>query len=256
MQIALQGAPGAGKGTQALMLAEHFEVPLLSVMEMVRDASQGGSPYGLQARSLKEAGLPIADEVVIGVISERLKEPDTRNGFILDGFPRTLQQAKALDIVLQQAGRPLQLMLVLEGDLDDLMQRLLGRRTCLSCGQTFNNYTAPSRLESQCDVCGGNLNRRGDDNEETFGNRLRFYETQTLPMVEYYREREIVDVVSCEGSVRMIFSQLKKYAEAAKDRVVTVSADAITEAVSAKIADDNNGVVHGGTPFVTVSGLI
>ena len=189
MRIVLLGAPGSGKGTQAKLLVEKYKLPKISTGDMLREAVTEGSALGRQAKVAMDAGQLVSDEIVLGIIQERVLRPDARKGFILDGFPRNQQQAEALDQLLVSLGRPLNLSRLVAVDVDALIQRLVGRRTCLTCGQMYNIYYAPPHIEGRCDECGGKLRHRADDNEETIGNRLRVFETHTLPVVEYYREQ-------------------------------------------------------------------
>jgi len=188
MRIVLLGAPGSGKGTQAKLLMERYKLPQISTGDMLREAVAEATPLGKQAKAAMDAGQLVNDEVVLGIIKQRVMRPDARNGFILDGFPRNLQQSEALDLLLMSLGRPLQLALLVAVDVDALIQRLVGRRTCLTCGQMYNVFYAPPHIEGRCDECGGRLRHRGDDNEETIGNRLRVYETHTIPVIDYYQE--------------------------------------------------------------------
>jgi adenylate kinase len=157
-----------------------------------------------------DAGRLVSDDLVLAMIRERLSQPDARNGFILDGFPRNLAQAQTLDAMLERLSQPLDLALLIDVDLDILMQRMTGRRTCESCGQTYNIYSSPSKLEDRCDKCGGNLRHRADDNEETIGNRLRVYEAQTSPLIEYYRAQGRLRSVQGVGEITHIFAAIRQ----------------------------------------------
>jgi adenylate kinase len=204
MRIVLLGAPGSGKGTQAKLLVKKHKVPQISTGDLLRDAVAAETALGKQAKPLMEAGQLVPDDIVLGLIRERLQDEDAASGFILDGFPRNLAQAEALDELLRELRMPLQGALLIEVDVDVLLQRLGGRQTCESCGQMYNIYTSPSRLFDRCDVCGGNLRQRVDDNEETIGNRLRVYEMQTLPVVDYYRDQNKLRRVNGSGEVEQI----------------------------------------------------
>jgi adenylate kinase len=185
MRIVLLGAPGSGKGTQAKLLVEKYGIPQVSTGDLLRAALQAGTPLGLQAKAAMDTGQLVSDEIVLGIIRERLRERDARSGFILDGFPRNISQAQALDQMLLSMGQPLDLALLIDVDFDILLQRMVGRRTCTSCGTLYNMFTNPPKLDGQCDKCGGTLHHRADDNEETISNRLRVYDTQTRPLVNY-----------------------------------------------------------------------
>lgn len=210
MRIVLLGAPGSGKGTQAKLLTDQYKVPQISTGDLLRAAVKSGTQLGLQARAAMDAGRLVSDDLVLAMIRERLSQPDARNGFILDGFPRNLAQAQTLDAMLERLSQPLDLALLIDVDLDILMQRMTGRRTCESCGQTYNIYSSPSKLEDRCDKCGGNLRHRADDNEETIGNRLRVYEAQTSPLIEYYRAQGRLRSVQGVGEITHIFAAIRQ----------------------------------------------
>lgn len=210
MKIVLLGAPGSGKGTQAKLLVKKTGAVQISTGDLLRDAVEMGSALGRQAKPLMDSGQLVPDEIVLGLIRERLKQKDTEKGFILDGFPRTIAQAEELEHLLNNIRMPLQGALLIDVDVDALIQRLTGRRTCGSCGQMYNIYTSPSKLFDRCDQCGGDLRQRADDNEETIGNRLRVYETQTLPLLDYYRSSDRLSTVHGVGEVDDIFAAVSK----------------------------------------------
>jgi len=170
-------------------------------------------------KAAMDAGRLVSDEIVLAMIKERLAQPDAKNGFILDGFPRNIPQAEALDIMLDKVNQPLQSALLIDVDFDSLIQRLTGRRTCESCGQMYNIYTSPSKLDDQCDKCGGNLHHRTDDNEETIGNRLRVYEAQTAPLIGYYKAQNRLRTIEGIGDISDIFSAVCKVTKELPDRV-------------------------------------
>ena len=219
MRIVLLGAPGCGKGTQGHRLAESYKVPEISTGDLLREAVAAGTTLGKAAKAVMDAGQLVSDDIVLGAIRERLTVGDTGNGFILDGFPRNAAQAEQLDELLDQLGQPIDLALLIEVDVDMILQRLLGRRTCVSCGTSYNIFTAPPRLDDSCDECGGRLKRRGDDNEETIGNRLRIYEIQTLPVIDRYREQGRFRVVQGLGDIGDVFKAVSKAIEEAKAAV-------------------------------------
>jgi adenylate kinase len=210
MRIVLLGAPGSGKGTQGKLLASKYKIPQISTGDLLRAAVIASTPLGRQAKAAMDAGQLVSDEIVLGIIGERLGETDASKGFILDGFPRNIPQAEALDRMLEARGTPLQAALLINVDVEVLIERLTGRRTCESCGQMYNIYTSPSRLDDRCDKCGGNLRHRADDNEETISNRLRVYDQQTSPLVSYYREQGKLRTVDGEGEINQIFAQIDK----------------------------------------------
>ena len=208
MRIVLIGAPGGGKGTQAKMLIEKYGIPQVSTGDLLREAVAAGTSLGMRAKAAMDAGQLVSDDIVLGMIKERLAKPDAQKGFILDGFPRNIPQAEALDKMLDKMGKPLQLSLLIDVDFDVLMQRLTGRRTCQSCGQMYNVYTNPPRIEGTCDKCGGTVTQRSDDNEATISNRLRVYEAQTAPLVEYYRKQGKLRSVQGIGEIKQIFANI------------------------------------------------
>jgi adenylate kinase len=216
MRIVMLGAPGSGKGTQAKLLVEKYKLPQISTGDMLREAVAEGTPLGRQAKVSMDAGQLVSDDIVLSIIQERVTRPDARKGFILDGFPRNLQQAEALDQLLTALGRPLNLALLVAVDVDALIQRLVGRRTCLSCGQMYNVFYAPPHIEGRCDACGGRLRHRGDDNEETIGNRLRVFETHTHPVIEYYQQEEKLRTVQGVGEVSDIFRAVSRIVDDVK----------------------------------------
>jgi len=195
LDIVLLGAPGSGKGTQAERIAPAFDVPHISTGDILRAAVKRGTPMGLAAKRFMDAGDLVPDDVVIGIIRDRLTEPDTSAGFMLDGFPRTLEQAGALDAMLAEAGRRLSLVLQIDVPEEELVQRLAGRRACRLCGRGYNVVFDPPRVEGVCDVCGGDLFQRDDDNEETVRNRLAVYRRQTEPLIGYYRDKGVLATV-------------------------------------------------------------
>ena len=233
MRIVLLGAPGSGKGTQAKLMVEKYKVPQISTGDLLRAAVAADTPLGRQAKAAMDAGQLVSDDIVLAMIKERLAQPDAAKGFILDGFPRNIPQAVALDAMLENLSKPLQLALLIDVDFDVLMQRLTGRRTCESCGQVYNVYTSPSKLEDRCDKCGGNLRHRADDNEEIIGNRLRVYEAQTAPLIEYYRNQDKLRTVQGVGEIEDIFKAvcavIESVAEAARRSVAPKPAVEVVE---------------------------
>jgi adenylate kinase len=210
VRIVLLGAPGSGKGTQAKLLVDKFKVPQISTGDLLRTAVADDTPLGRQAKAAMDAGQLVSDEIVLGMIRERLGKADAKKGFILDGFPRNLPQAQQLDGLLADVTQPLQLALLVNVDVDALLQRLTGRRTCQSCGQMYNVYTTPPKIDGRCDKCGGNLRHRADDNEETISNRLRVYDTQTAPLIDYYRSQSKLRTVQGVGEIDDIFKAVVK----------------------------------------------
>jgi adenylate kinase len=210
MRIVMLGAPGTGKGTQSKLLVDKYHIPMVSTGDLLREAVDANTALGKQAKPYMDSGQLVPDDIVLGLIRERLKKADARKGFILDGFPRNIPQAETLDEMLEEIGRPIQVAIHIDVDFDLLMQRLAGRRTCRSCGKLYNIYTSPPRMDDRCDECGGVLKHRADDNEETIGNRLRVYETHTAPLIDAYREQDKLRVVQGAGEVKDIFKAIDK----------------------------------------------
>ena len=208
MRIVLLGAPGSGKGTQAVKLAKHFNIPQISTGDLLRIAVKAQTPLGRQAKATMDAGQLVPNEIVLGMIRERLSRPDAINGFILDGFPRNLEQADQLDKLLSEIKQPIGQVALIQVDFDSLMERLSGRLSCESCGYVFNIYTKPPVLDNQCDNCGSELHHRSDDNEETIANRLRVYEAQTMPLVNFYKEQNKLKIIEGQGQINIIFKHL------------------------------------------------
>lgn len=215
MRIVLLGAPGSGKGTQAKMLIDKYAVPQISTGDLLRAAVVAQTPLGRQAKAVMDAGQLVPDDIVLGMIRERLNNPDARNGFILDGFPRNNTQAAALDILLADIKQPLETAVLINVEFEDLMERLTGRLTCEGCGAVYNRFTHPPILDGECDKCGGTLHHRSDDNEDTIGKRLRVYETQTQPVIDYYRKQDKLATVDGQGDISAIFNSILSALKAA-----------------------------------------
>jgi len=186
MKLILLGPPGAGKGTQAAMLEKLYGIPQVSTGDMLRAAVRAQSPMGLKAKECMDAGELVSDEIVVGIVKERLQADDCKDGYILDGFPRTLPQADALKQVLSDLNKPLDSVISLHVDTDALVERLTGRRTCSNCGKGYHLKFDPPGPDGRCSVCGGELLQRDDDCEETIRNRMEVYHQQTAPLEEYY----------------------------------------------------------------------
>lgn len=208
MRIVLLGAPGSGKGTQAKRLMADKHIPQVSTGDMLREAIAAGTRFGIKAKPLMESGNLVPDEIVLGIISERLAQPDAQDGFILDGFPRNTQQAQDLEELLDQLGTPLDAAVLLDIDFDILMKRLTGRRTCSTTGKLLNIYFSPQEELDECTRAGGDLVQREDDNEETIGNRLDVYRESTEPLIKYYEKRHKLTRVDAAGSVDEVYERL------------------------------------------------
>nr|WP_320048437.1 adenylate kinase [uncultured Desulfuromonas sp.] len=192
MKLILLGPPGAGKGTQAKTLVERLSVPQISTGDILRAAVKEGTPMGVKAKGLMDAGELVPDEVVVGIVKERLQKDDCATGFILDGFPRTVPQADALSETLTALNKELDSVISLEVDTEALVLRLAGRRTCKACGAGYHLEFEPPQQEGVCDKCGGELIQRDDDKEETIRNRMSVYLDQTLPLVDYYEKSGVL----------------------------------------------------------------
>lgn len=207
MRIVLLGAPGSGKGTQAKKLMAERNLPQISTGDMLREAVAAGTRFGQQAREIMESGQLVSDDIVLGIISERLSQPDAADGFILDGFPRNKKQALDLEDLLDQLGTPLDAAVLMDVDFDILMKRLTGRRTCSLTGKLLNIYFSPQSELDECTNAGGHLVQREDDNEETIGSRLEVYRKQTEPLVDYYRSRNRLKTVNADGSIDEVYGR-------------------------------------------------
>jgi adenylate kinase len=201
------GAPGSGKGTQAKKLMADENIPQISTGDILRAAVAAGTAYGEQAKSIMDAGELVPDDVMLGIISERLAEDDAVSGFILDGFPRTEKQALDLEELLTSTGQPLDSVILMDVDFDVLMRRLTGRRTCSLTGKLLNIYYSPQQELDACTDSGGELIQREDDNEETISNRLEVYRSRTEPLVEYYRGKGKLKVIDAEGSIDEVYGR-------------------------------------------------
>jgi adenylate kinase len=208
MRIVLLGAPGSGKGTQAKKLMVDKNIPHISTGDMLREAVAAGTRFGQQAKGIIDAGNLVSDDIVLGIISERLARADAQDGFILDGFPRTEQQAFDLTELLDQLGTPLDAAVLMDVDFDILMKRLTGRRTCSVTGKLLNVYFSSQEELDECTNAGGELVQREDDNEETISNRLDVYRTRTEPLVEFYRKRNQLKTVDADGSIDDVYTRL------------------------------------------------
>ena len=197
MKLILLGAPGAGKGTQAEILCRELNIPTISTGNILRAAIKNGTPTGLKAKSFMDAGQLVPDEVIIGIITERLAEDDCGNGYILDGVPRTIAQAEALE----KAGIVFDCVLSLEISDEEIEERMEGRRFCHSCGATYHIHNAPPKREGVCDKCGGALEQRDDDKPETVKHRLEVYHTETEPLKAFYAQRGVLRQVDNQPTI-------------------------------------------------------
>ena len=224
IRIVLLGAPGSGKGTQAKRLVERHGIPQISTGDLLRAQRAAGTPLGQRAQAAMDAGKLVDDEIVLSMIRERLSEADTQNGYILDGFPRNIAQAQALDTLLGELGKPLDAVVQLEVDYGELTRRIAGRRTCSDCGHVVNLFTSPPG-EAESEICPKTgaphrLFQRPDDNEATVAERLRVYDDQTRPLIDFYREQGLLRVIDGEGELDEVTGRLEEALEAGSDVVV------------------------------------
>ena len=210
MRLVLLGPPGAGKGTQAHVLSKDLNIPHISTGDMLREALKVASPLGLKAKAYMETGTLVPDELVIALVKERLSKSDAKKGFILDGFPRTPEQAKSLDESLKELKMPLDVVLYFKTSLAVIIARLSGRRVCGQCGKNYHQVNFRPKVEGACDVCGGKLIQRPDDKEETIEKRLKVYEDQTAPLIDYYKRKNILSEVSGDLDVKELNAELLK----------------------------------------------
>ena len=208
MNIVLMGLPGAGKGTQADKIVEKYETPHISTGDMFRAAILEGTELGVKAKSYMDQGALVPDEVTIGIVRERLSKPDCDKGFLLDGFPRTVPQAKALDELLSDMGRSIEHVLNIQVDQDELVARLTGRRICKECGTSYHLQFNPPEVEGKCDKDGGELYQRADDNPETVTNRLEVNMTQTAPLLSFYDGKGVLVNIDGQQNIGIVFKEI------------------------------------------------
>ena len=204
MRLILLGAPGAGKGTQAEILSRKLGIPVISTGNILRAAMKNGTPVGLKAKQYVESGALVPDDVIIGIVEERLSESDCANGYILDGMPRTIPQAEALE----QRGIQIDCALSIDVDDETIVQRMSGRRTCLNCGATYHVVSAPPKAEGVCDTCGSELTVRKDDAPETVRNRLAVYHRETEPLLDFYAQRGKLKTVKNQPSIEATTAEI------------------------------------------------
>ncbi|MCX5666390.1 MAG: adenylate kinase [Candidatus Omnitrophica bacterium] len=216
MNIVLLGPPGAGKGTQGVVLSKSYNIPHISTGDILREAVKTGTPMGKKAKTFMDKGELVPDEVVVGIVVDRLAQSDTKKGYILDGFPRTLKQAEALDAALEKIESGIDMALYFEIPENIAIERLTGRRVCKSCGANFHIKNIPTKVEGICDKCGAELFQRPDDRLETVKNRLKVYELQTRPLIDYYTKKGILKKVSGALDVKDLFKVLSQIFSDAK----------------------------------------
>ena len=210
MKMILLGAPGAGKGTQAERLCKVLNIPTISTGNILRAAVKNGTPTGKQAEAYMKAGKLVPDEVIIGIIHDRLDEDDCKNGFVLDGFPRTIPQAEALDAALGKINEKMDYAIDVDVPDENIVNRMSGRRACLNCGATYHLISIPPKVEGICDVCGEKLILRDDDKPETVKNRLSVYHEQTQPLIDFYAKKNVLAEVDGTKDMEEVFEDIVK----------------------------------------------
>ncbi|MFC4411883.1 adenylate kinase [Chungangia koreensis] len=208
MNIVLMGLPGAGKGTQADKIVDKYGIPHISTGDMFRAAIKEGTELGLKAKSFMDQGALVPDEVTIGIVRERLSKPDCENGFLLDGFPRTVPQAEALDATLSELGKKVEHVLNIVVEKEELIKRLTGRRICRTCGASYHMVFNPPKVEGICDRDGGELYQREDDNPETVTNRLEVNMKQTKPLLDFYEAKGVLSNIDGQQDINKVFADL------------------------------------------------
>ena len=209
MNIILMGLPGAGKGTQAEQIKENYPIPHISTGDMFRAAIKNETPLGKEAKSYIDKGQLVPDSVTIGLVEERLNQEDAKEGFLLDGFPRTVEQAEALDQILAKTNRKIDKVLNIDVNPDILLPRLTGRRICKQCGTTYHLIFNPPKVEGVCDKDGGELYQRSDDNEETVSHRIEVYLSETKPLVDYYTKQNVIANIEGNQDIDKVFEDIK-----------------------------------------------
>ncbi len=210
MRLVLLGPPGAGKGTQAEILTKAYGIPHVSTGDMLREAVKARTPLGAEAKGYMDKGLLVPDQVVIGLVKQRLSNGHAEKGFILDGFPRTPEQARSLDVSLDELRKPVDIVLYFKTSEPMIVRRLSGRRVCGQCGKIFHVTNLPPKVEGVCDYCGGGLAQRLDDKVETIEKRLRVYEKDTAPLIDYYKKKKLLVEASGDLEAQELFRQLSK----------------------------------------------
>lgn len=210
MNVILFGAPGAGKGTQAVRIAKEYKIVHISTGEMFRQAMAEHTPMGDKAAFYINQGNLVPDDITIGIVKERLEKEDCKNGFILDGFPRTLYQAEALAQIFQELNMTLDHVIVIDVDTEELLKRLTGRRMCKSCGASYHLMFQPPKVENKCDTCNGDLYVRADDNMESVKVRLENYQKQTKPLLAYYEGKDVIRNIDGQKEIDEVFAEIVK----------------------------------------------
>ena len=210
MNLVMLGPPGAGKGTQAALIAEKLGVPHVATGDLFREALKSETELGLTAKSYMERGELVPDEVTVAMVRERLQKPDSESGVVLDGFPRTIEQAEALKVLLAEQGEAIDAALFIDAAEDELVRRLSNRWTCRNCQAVYNVISNPPHEEGKCDICSGELYQRADDVPETVRNRIRVYWQQTSPLVDYYQDQGLLITIKSEGGIERVQQKIQE----------------------------------------------
>ncbi len=209
MNLILLGAPGAGKGTQAKLISEKYGIPQIATGDILREAVTSGTELGRKAKEFMDRGELVPDEIVIGIVKERLAQPDCENGFILDGFPRTLIQAEALDNILAEMNKKIDAVINIDVSEEEIIKRITYRRTCKKCGAIYHLIYNPPKEDKKCDKCGGELYQRDDDKEETVRERFRIYRERTEPLIDYYKKKGLLHNVDGTKNIKDVFREIE-----------------------------------------------
>ena len=252
MRLVLLGAPGSGKGTQAKMLVEKYNIPQISTGDLLRAAVKAKTKLGKQAKAAMDAGQLVSDDLVLSIIEERLMESDTRRGFILDGFPRNIPQAQALDNKLSWMNKPIQIAMHLHVDHDILIKRITGRMICANCGAIFNKYFNPPKKKGVCDACGGTkFPTRADDNEATVKSRLEVYNAETEPLISYYKAQGKLRTVDGEGALDDIQQRMVDIVESEINPLAASMDDMVVSHYATQPNEETDVVISGGVVHKT-----
>ncbi|AZK44086.1 MULTISPECIES: adenylate kinase [Erysipelothrix] len=216
MNLLIMGPAGSGKGTMSAHIVELFNVAHISTGDMFREAISNATPVGIEAKSYIDQGKLVPDEVTDRMVKERISKDDCLNGYLLDGYPRNLHQAEALEVMSNDINRPIDLVINLEVEYEELVKRITGRRLCKDCGAIYHIDNNPPKVESKCDICGGELYQRSDDNEEKLQVRFEEYINQTKPVIDYYREKGLVRDVNASQPAETVMNEIKNILEAVK----------------------------------------
>ncbi len=211
MNFVFLGMPGAGKGTQAKIISKKYGIPHISTGDILREAVANKTKLGLRAKKYMDEGALVPDELVVSLVEERLKQPDCEKGFILDGFPRNVEQAKVLEEMLKKIGKDLDAVFFFSLKEDVVVKRLTARRVCSKCGAVYNMIYNPPKVEGVCDLCGGKLIIRDDDKEEVVRNRLKTYNRDTAPLITYYMNKGLLHTIDASLSVEDVTKEIEKY---------------------------------------------